>query len=296
MHLEFQNGSPPGVIRWGRLAEAEASAHPGWKGSFMKGTVTTGRLATRLLSCLAALAAVGMVLIFGATPALADSNPTLTLRLLKSPKGKQGQSVILPGQMSSAGAGYVFRAVKLDRGKVRSFTHSHTGDMQKKLNEAVSADLAGYRDVSGIEYYGASDVNGIIGTRSEQKAQGVWLQDARVNMADGTLTGGVPASFGGTTETPTYWFVSLVAGPKGASARTDSCVIQLPTLTGSDSRGVYNVNVYPKLTVDKRTDPKHVTKHTGLLANTGGSVLPPVFLMLVLMVSGVYMARKSRTA
>lgn len=263
----------------------------------MKGTVTSGRLAKRLLSCLAALAAVGMALVFGVTPALADSNPTLTLRLLKSPKGKQDQSVILPGRMSSAGAGYVFRAAKLDRDRVRTFTHSsagaHTGDMQKKLNEAVSADLAGFRDISGTEYYGVSDASGIISTDSKQRAQGVWLKGASVNMSDGTVTGGTPAGFEGSAEIPTYWFVSLVTGPKGISVRTDSCVIQLPTLTGSDSEGVFDVNVYPKLTIEKHAGSKHVTKQTGLLANTGGSVQVPLLLVFVLMASGACLVVRS---
>lgn len=227
-------------------------------------------------------------------PASADTSPTLTLRLLKGTQGGQGQSVILPGQMSSAGAGFVFRAVKLDRAKVRSLSESAAGaqvNVQKKLNDAVSSNFAAYRDSSGVEYYGVSDAAGEITNESVAKAQGVWLDGADLNVMDGTLTGGVPATFGGTLETPTYWFISLVAGPRGVDVRTDSSVIQLPTLTGSNGVGVFDVTIYPKLAMSGAVNPP---VHKGALASTGSPVLLPILCVVTLLVSGVCLSLKSR--
>lgn len=263
----------------------------------MKGTVMSSRLARRLLSCLSVLVAVGTLFALAVTPAYADTNPSLTLRLLKSPQVGQGQSVILPGQMSSAGAGFVFRAVKLDRAKVRPLTDSSTGaqvNVQKKLNDAVASNLAAYRDSSGVEYYGVSDASGVITNDSTARAQGVWLDGAALNVVDGTLSGGVPATFSGTTETPTYWFVTLVAGPKGVAVRTDSSVIQLPTLTGANGAGVFDVTIYPKLAMGGAGDPSHKTVQVGALANTGSTVLLPLLCIVTFLASGLCLSLKNR--
>lgn len=191
---------------------------------------------------------------------------------------------------SPAGAGYVYRAAKLDRNKVRQFTDGMRPSpthVQKRLTAEVTANQAAYKDPSGLEFYGASDADGIITTSTVPQSQGVWLKGARLDLNSASLSGGEPAAFDGTASSPSYWLVTFVAAPKGVTVRTDACVIQLPNLATANGSPLFQVDVYPKLDIkDSHVLPGNKVKPNGGLAHTGVSLLVPAGLTSLFLILG----------
>lgn len=250
-------------------------------------SVLVGLLVLCISSCIALIGG-------GNTAQASETNPTLTLHLLKAQHEQEGQNSILPGKANSpAGAGYIYQAIKLDASKIRveaAKLKSEPSSMQERLTSIVVARQAEYKDASGLVFYGVSDANGVI-TTSKNQTEGVWLKGASLNTANSSLSGGSPAVFDGTIAATSYWLVSLVGSPQGVTVRTDPCVIQLPTLSSSEEASLFNVDVYPKLDIqESQVRPTKVDKTAQgqeKLAKSGSSVLAPLVLMGILLSAGL---------
>lgn len=271
------------------------------KGKCMKGNSSRSGMAARVIFwVMTFLVLCGLSCIGTSIPAVATpGEPSLTLHLLKTQHGQGGQGSLLPAATNSpAGAGYVYRAVKLDRNKVKQFTDGmrpSPSHVQERLTAEVTAKQAVYRDSSGLEFYGASDADGIISTSTVTQSQGVWLKGARLDFNSASLSGGVPAEFDGTAASPSYWFVSLVAAPKGVTVRTDACVIQLPNLAAAGGSPLFQVDVYPKLDInDGHVLPGNKVKPNGGLARTGASLLVPGGLISLFLILGTVLVLAER--
>lgn len=242
----------------------------------------------------------GLICMGTSIPAEAvPAEPSLTLHLLKTQHGHSGQESILPAAANSpAGAGYVYRAAKLDRNKVKQFTDGMRPSpthVQERLTAEVTANQAAYKDPSGLEFYGASDADGIITTSTVPQSQGVWLKGARLDLNSASLSGGEPAAFDGTASSPSYWLVTFVAAPKGVTVRTDACVIQLPNLATANGSPLFQVDVYPKLDIkDGHVLPGNKVKPNGGLAHTGVSLLVPAGLTSLFLILGTALVLAER--
>ncbi|MCT6810157.1 MAG: hypothetical protein M3028_01420, partial [Bifidobacterium sp.] len=220
----------------------------------MKGIALPKCLTHRVLPCLiAALACLGLTA-FDMTPAAEAEtvNPTLTVQLKRGHSGQGGQNDILPSAPVSAGAGYVFRALKLDAGtlksRVEALDHNPGADKaQAAISNEVAANPDAFKDkTQPAEYYGVSDQNGTITNASEAKSQGVWLTGANLDLDASSLTGGSPAVFDGDYFHASYWLVTLVATPKNAKVKTDPVVVQLPLYREQgEVHPLYDVTISP---------------------------------------------------
>lgn len=241
-----------------------------------------------LLWLVASAVSCGLMLAGGLSQAAADTtDPTLTLTLLETQNNKDS---ILPGSSNPpAGPGYIYQAVKLDRGKVNLAAADLAASpetLQKNLTSTVIADPDAFKDSSNTEFYGVSDSNGVITTSSTTQPEGIWLDGAQFDINSATLSGGTAAQLGGTDTEPTYWMVSLVAAPHGVTVRTDPCVVQLPTLVAGSSP-TFQVDVYPKLDINRAEVLPGSADTIQSLSKTGSSVVLPLALLAVFLILGV---------
>ena len=281
----------------------------------MKGIALPKCLTHRVLPCLiVALACLGLTS-FDMTPAAeaATVSPTLTVQLKKGHSGQGDQNNILPSAPVSAGAGYVFRALRLDAGtlknRVEVLDHNPGADKaQAAISNEVAANPDAFKDKThSDEYYGVSDQDGTITNTSEAKSQGVWLTGAHLDLESSSLTGGSPAVFDGDYFNASYWLVTLVAPPKGEKVKVDPVVVQLPLyLEQGDVHPLYDVTISPKL-VDVPQDEYQNGNGNGTttipvvrsgprkLAATGVSLVAPGILLMVLVAMGIYLAVAARS-
>ena len=269
----------------------------------MKGIALPKCLAHRVLPCLiAALACLGLAA-FDVTPAAeaATVNPTLTVQLKKGNSVQGGQNSILPKPPVSAGAGYVFRALKLDAGTLKSRVEALDSNpgvdkAQAALSKEVAANPDAFKDTTQpAEYYGVSDQDGTITNASEAKAQGVWLTGAQLDPDTPSLVGGSPAVFDGDYFHASYWLVTLAAAPKGEKVKVDPVVVQLPLYREQgDVNPLYDVTISPKLVTVSQEVPI-VRPGPGKLAATGVSMLAPGILLMILAALGLYLAVVARS-
>ena len=264
----------------------------------MKGIALPKCLTHRVLPCLiAAVACLGLTA-FDMTPAAeaATVNPTLTVQLKRGHSGQGGQNDILPSAPVSAGAGYVFRALRLDastlKSRVEALDHNPGADKaQAAVSNEVAANPDAFKDkAQPAEYYGVSDQGGTITNSSEAKSQGVWLTGAQLDSDVPSLTGGSPAVFDGDYFHASYWLVTLVATPKNAKVKADPVVVQLPLYREQgEVHPLYDVTISPKL-VDVPQVVPVVRPGPGKLAATGVSMVAPGILLMILAMMGLYLA------
>ena len=251
-------------------------------------SLRAGKTKRVLLWLVVSVVSCGLMLAGGLTHAVASTaDPTLTLTLLET---QNNADSILPGSSNPpAGPGYIYKAVKLNRGKINlaaADLASSPETLQKNLTSAVIADPDSFKDSSNTEFYGVSDTNGVITTSSTTQPEGIWLEGAQLDVNSATLSGGTAAHLGGTEEEPTYWMVSLVAAPHGVTVRTDPCVVQLPTLVPGGSP-TFQVDVYPKLDISKSDVVPGSAVSIQHLSKTGSSLILPLILLAVFLVLGV---------
>ena len=264
----------------------------------MKGIALPKCLTHRVLPCLiAAVACLGLTA-FDMTPAAEAEtvNPTLTVQLKRGHSGQGGQNDILPSAPVSAGAGYVFRALRLDastlKSRVEALDHNPGADKaQAAISNEVAANPDAFKDkAQPAEYYGVSDQGGTITNSSEAKSQGVWLTGAQLDSDVPSLTGGSPAVFDGDYFHASYWLVTLVATPKNAKVKADPVVVQLPLYREQgEVHPLYDVTISPKL-VDVPQVVPVVRPGPGKLAATGVSMVAPGILLMILAMMGLYLA------
>ncbi|WP_445339675.1 hypothetical protein [Bifidobacterium sp. ESL0825] len=269
----------------------------------MKGIALPRCLTHRVLPCLiVALACLGLTA-FDMTPtAEAETvNPTLTVQLKKGHSGQGDQKDILPSAPISAGAGYVFRALRLDVGtmksRVEALDHNASADKaQEAISKEVAANPDAFKDkTKPAEYYGVSDQEGTITNASEAKSQGVWLTGANLDLDAPSLSGGSPAVFDGDYFHASYWLVTLVATPKNAKVKADPVVVQLPLYREQgEVHPLYDVTISPKL-VDVPQIVPIVRSGPGKLAATGVSMVAPGILLMILALMGLYLAVVARS-
>ena len=269
----------------------------------MKGIALPKCLTHRVLPCLiAAVACLGLTA-FDMTPAAEAEtvNPTLTVQLKRGHSGQGGQNDILPSAPVSAGAGYVFRALRLDAGtlksRVEALDHNPGADKaQAAISNEVAANPDAFKDkAQPAEYYGVSDQGGTITNSSEAKSQGVWLTGAQLDSDVPSLTGGSPAVFDGDYFHASYWLVTLVATPKNAKVKADPVVVQLPLYREQgEVHPLYDVTISPKL-VDVPQVVPVVRPGPGKLAATGVSMVAPGVLLMILAMMGLYLAIVARS-
>ena len=223
------------------------------------------------------------------------------MQLKKGHSARGGQSDILPRPPVSAGAGYVFRALKLDAATLKSRVESLDSNpgvdkAQAALSKEVAADQNAFKDkTQPAEYYGVSDQNGTITNAAEKKAQGVWLTGAQLDLDTPTLIGGSPAVFDGDYFHASYWLVTLAAAPKGEKVKVDPVVVQLPLYREQgDVNPLYDVTISPKL-VNVPQEVPIVRPGPGKLAATGVSMLTPGILLMILAAFGLYLAVVARS-
>lgn len=274
------------------LAEEELS----WEGSTMSGTkradgrqpVTAVRQVSAvrracevMLTALAALAVVLMT-VLGAAPSAvaapaASHRPTLTIHATHSSQQSQATEMesLLPAGATPAGAGYIFRLTQLDAGRVMSVP-GNAGERTRTILDHPDRYVLSAAPV----VYGVTDSDGVVSNRGTGR-QGDWLVGARYDASTGRLTDGRSERFEGTESSPSYWWITLVRGPKGGET-FEPGLIELPYKNGGqDGRTlVWNVQIYPKVT-EKGSTPvvpptppheKHPTLPTKL-AKTGTSIL-----------------------
>ena len=269
----------------------------------MKGIDLPRCLTHRVLPCLiVALACLGLTA-FDMTPtAEAETvNPTLTVQLKKGHSGQGDQKDILPSAPISAGAGYVFRALRLDVGtmksRVEALDHNASADKaQEAISKEVAANPDAFKDkTKPAEYYGVSDQEGTITNASEAKSQGVWLTGANLDLDAPSLSGGSPAVFDGDYFHASYWLVTLVATPKNAKVKADPVVVQLPLYREQgEVHPLYDVTISPKL-VDVPQIVPIVRSGPGKLAATGVSMVAPGILLMILALMGLNLAVVARS-
>ena len=270
----------------------------------MKGIALPKCLTRRVLPCLIVVLACLGLTAFDMTPAAeaATVNPTLTVQLKRGHSGQGGQNDILPSSPVSAGAGYVFRALRLDAGtlksRVEALDHNPGADKaQGAISNEVAANPDAFKDkTQPAEYYGVSDQNGTITNASEAKSQGVWLTGANLDLDASSLTGGSPAVFDGDYFHASYWLVTLVATPKNAKVKTDPVVVQLPLYREQgEVHPLYDVTISPKLVDVPQVVPVVRSGGPGKLAATGVSMVAPGILLMILAMMGLYLAVVARS-
>ncbi len=283
----------------------------------MKGIALPKCLTRRVLPCLIVVMACLGLTAFDMTPAAeaATVNPTLTVQLKRGHSGQGGQNDILPSAPVSAGAGYVFRALRLDastlKSRVQALDHNPGADKaQAAISSEVAANPDAFKDKKQpAEYYGVSDQDGTITNASEAKSQGVWLTGAHLDLEASTLTGGSPAVFDGDYFNASYWLVTLVAPPKSEKVKVDPVVVQLPLYREQgEVHPLYEVTISPKLVdVPQNAFPNGDQSGNGAktvpvvrsgprkLAATGVSMVAPGILLLVLAAMGLYLAVVARS-
>ena len=283
----------------------------------MKGIALPKCLTRRVLPCLIVVLACLGLTAFDMTPAAdaATVNPTLTVQLKRGHSGKGVQNDILPSAPVSAGAGYIFRALRLDastlKSRVKALDQNPGADKaQAAISSEVAANPDAFKDKKQpADYYGVSDQAGTITNASEAKSQGVWLTGAHLDLEASTLTGGSPAVFDGDYFNASYWLVTLVSPPKSEKVKVDPVVVQLPLYRKQgEVHPLYDVTISPKL-VDVPQDEFQNGTQTGngtqtvpvarsgprKLAATGVSMVAPGILLLILAVMGLYLAIVARS-
>ena len=272
----------------------------------MKGIALPKRLTHRVLPCLiVVLACIGLTA-FDVMPAAqaATVDPTLTVQLKKGRSAQGSATDILPSAPVSAGAGYVFRALRLNAGTLKSrvdvLDHNlGTDKAQAAISSEVAANPDAFKDkMQPAEYYGISDQDGTITNATEAKSQGVWLNGAHLDLDTPSLVGGSPAVFDGDYFKSSYWLVTLVAPPKNEKVKVDPVVVQLPLYrVQGEVHPLYDVTISPKLVALPQKVPQNGTHTVPVaksgqrkLAATGVSLVAPGILLVVLAIMGLYLA------
>jgi LPXTG-motif cell wall-anchored protein len=251
-------------------------------------TSTLERLVPRVFVMLATIVvSMSLVSVWGANSSqAAESAPTLTVHVTSnsSLNGYDDTSLadqILPKGAKSAGAGYVYKLSQLDASTVGAKLSSDSASSEKLTSE-ILAQADSYLLEDGQVVYGISDSSGTIATTGTA-TQGSWVKDAQLTDA-GSLVGGTPMTFEGTSQSPTFWLMKLVHHPTGVNVKETVGLVELPysSQVGTQGEWNYQVNLFPKLVVSSSSVPPAnkcptcVVPGTQLpnkLAQTGSSAL-----------------------
>ncbi|MEK0307020.1 hypothetical protein [Bifidobacterium favimelis] len=205
--------------------------------------------------------------------------------------------------MKPAGSGYVFKVTRLDGVKFKRFMAGLEGKDKSSFKHAartVSDHIADYRDSSGKFFYGSTDSEGIVATKTTPSTTGVWLEGADYLPAEGLLSGGKAARFDGSASDPSFWLLSLVGKPKGVQVSMEPVLVELP-IPGLEGRPAqYDVDVTPKMTIHREGGtgavvPARRPGGGGKLAASGLGLEGPVLAIAVSAVIGLCLTGCSKT-